>query len=153
VLSLTGVGTDCDNVEEQTQDTRSLLPLLIGHPCTDNDPTSETLHQYKSLSEGIFQFHSPIPAGTTIHYICANPQHISDMSACKLTEYKLLLTNMALWQLLLTDNESRSNPIRWDAYYRGVQDFVKLKLRLEFSLKADDHFYGHKETARAELDV
>lgn len=152
VLTLTGVGSDCDNVEEQTQDTRSLLPLLMIHPCVSDDE-KETLHQYTTKAEGIFQFHSPLPKGTLIHYLCALPQGISEMHECMLQEYKLLFTNFALWQLLLTDNESRSNPARWQAYYQGVQDFVQLKLRLEFSLRADDYIHGIKQTPKGELDV
>lgn len=153
VLSITGVGDDCDNVEGQTQDTRSLLPLLSMHPCVNDNVLDESLHQFKTLAEGIFQFHSPLPAGTLIHYICSMPQNVSEMDDCMLSEYKLLLTNFALWQLLLTDNESRSNQPRWEMYYRAVQEFVQLKLRLEFSLRADDYILGTKQTAKGELDV
>lgn len=152
VTTIVGVNSDCDNVTEQQAETMSLLPFLNVGACAEGEGEAAT-YTFKTLNPTTFQFSSPLPLGTKIFFMCARPPTIGDVDDCVLAEYEALIVPFTLWFLLLTDNESRSNPLRWEAYYKAVQDFVTLKLRIEFSLRAEDYIDGHKLSSRREIDV
>lgn len=149
VLSILGIGSTCDNVSEQEKNTNSLLPLLKTTCDSTSDNPSMDTYSYQFRGEGIVQFAEPVPANTLIHFICASPPaSADDIPDCILAEYQPLIVPFALWFILLTDNESRSNQPRWESYYAQVRDFVQLKLSLEFSLRASDYIDGRQIAER-----
>lgn len=154
VLRITGVGSDCDNVVERPAESKSLLGML-STSCTVPTPNDGSAERYtfETLAEGIVQFKEQLPVGTPIYYLCAGYDGIDNVSDSILAEYGPMLIAFALWWLLLTDNESRSNPDRWAAYYGQVQDFVTRKMQMEFSLRATDYQDGTQLTPRSTLDA
>ena len=141
-LKLISVGGDGDNVEVQTEETNDLLGLMSAG-CTDGNTSNSTVI-LRQLSSSVYSGKEVIPAGTPITLLCATPPNIGTVSNEVLTEYQILITSFALWWLLLTDNESRSNQPRWEAYYTAMKDFVEQKLLLEFSLQEDDYILGRR---------
>ena len=139
-ISILTIGDDCESVLEQTEETNSLMALM-GQTCAGDDtPTTFAVTQ---KSGTVYLSSSLVPAGTKIKLLCARPPSL-DTSPNILSEYQHLLVSFALWWILLTDNESRSNQPRWEAYYAEVQRFVETKLLLEFSLSEDDYKYGRR---------
>ena len=130
VLDIIGVGSLCDNTKEQAGDVNNLSSLLASE-CAVGEPT----YTYKFNTEGIAQFSSPLPEGTNVFYLCSSPTNMTDAIR---GEYQPLLTAFALWWLLLTDNESRSNLDRVDRYYRMITDFITLKLKIETDLRPEN---------------
>lgn len=141
-LSILSVGEGCDNVELATEDTNDLLALM-GSTCTDGN-TGNSKISLRQKSPSVYLSTVDIPAGTKINLLCATPPSVDAVSNDILTEYQPLISSFALWWLLLTDNESRSNQPRWEAYYEQVKWFVETKLLLEFSLQEDDYTLGRR---------
>lgn len=142
-LDILAIGDNCDNVVEETEEANSLLTMM-GNACatTAAEPNTYTI---KKVSDSVYTSKDVIPAGTKIILLCATPPNdISTVPNTILSEYQPLLVNFALWWLLLTDNESRSNQPRWEEYFKMVQWFVESKLLLEFSLSEDDYKYGRR---------
>ena len=142
-LSILSVGGGCNNVTEETEETNDLLSLMT-NPCASLSETAPS-YSVSKKSDTVYVSGSEIPKGTSITVLCAQaPDTNTEAADSILTEYKPLITAFACWWLLLTDNESRSNQARWQAYYQMVRDFVELKLLLEFSLNEDDYKYGRR---------
>lgn len=139
-LDILSVGDACDNVVLETDETNNLLGLLQTN-CTTSSTDQFTLTQ---KSATVYVSGSEIPKGTTISLLCAAPPNTDTVSNDTLAEYQPLITAFALWWLLLTDNESRSNQPRWEAYFEQVRWFVETKLLIEFSLSEDDYKYGRR---------
>lgn len=141
-LEILAIGDNCDNVVEETEETNALLSMMTT-PCVTSS-ASETYTIMKK-SDSVYVSKAEIPANTKISLLCAIPPNSIDAVPNNLlSEYQPLLVNFALWWLLLTDNESRSNQPRWEAYYQMIQWFVETKLLLEFSLSEDDYKYGRR---------
>lgn len=141
-------GKACTQVNEVTGDTNSLLSLLKTD-CSDKGSSDELSDNYEyeviNGSTCIVQFKEMIPKGTVIKYMCATPPEDADaVNDPSLREYRPLVSAFALWWLLLTDNESRSNLERVSFYYTMIRDFVETKLLLDFSLREDDYLYGRR---------
>ena len=143
VLSILGVGSDCDNVVERGNKTNNLMCFMKPLCVASSDTPEYGAYSFEFKGEGLIQFSEPIEKNTLIWFVCSTPPSSADsIPDCIFTEYKPLIVPFALWYLLLTDNESRSNPERWNAYYQQVRDFVTLKLRIEFSLRTDQFLDG-----------
>lgn len=141
VLEILGIGA-CLNVsiseDRSSNNLLTMLPVL----CTPDKANSWSLVR---LNDHLFISPVPIPANTLIRYLCAGmPDDINKVDECIFNEYNTLIVGFALWWLLLTDNESRTNLDRVDRYYQMVKDFVELKLLLEFSLNEDDYKFGRR---------
>ena len=143
VLDILGIG-ECNNVSfQENQNSNNLIPLL-GNRCgieVDSETQSYTIER---SGKGIFTSSSPIPAGVTITYVCAEKPSTDEVEQSLLDKHDTLITSFALWWLLLTDNESRTNLERVQLYYQMVKDYVELTLLLEFSLNEDDYKYGRR---------
>jgi len=142
VIDVVSVGVmGCANVDNDTLNGRSLLSLVEQLPCDRVCPDTPSfgVFSFQTLARGIFQFRETIPKNTKLTFICSNPpSSIDSLPSCLYAEYRPLLTSFALWWLLLTTNESRANLERVNMYYQQMQDFVTLKLKLEFSLVAEN---------------
>lgn len=150
VLKIISVGSSCNDLEERNSKHRDMMGLL-GTACFDPEHDADDVSSYQELTQGIFKLDKIVPEGTTINYICAKKPDINSVSSSLLSEYRNLIVPFALWYLLLTDNESRSNPLRWEAYYIQVKDFVTLKLRIEFSLRAEDYIDGERNYSNTDV--
>lgn len=142
-LEVLSVGEGCDNVTIESEQTNDLLGMLQPSCATiEGEPDNYVLTQ---KSGSVYTSADNIPAGTSVTILCASdPESIDALTSTMMNEYQPLLVNFALWWLLLTDNESRSNQPRWEAYFKMVQWFVETKLLLEFSLSEDDYKYGRR---------
>lgn len=142
VLDIFGIG-ECSNVSiQESPSTNNLLSMLCT-PCASTGFISS--YVLTRLTSNIFTSATPIPAGVAIRYLCAEkPDDCKEADDCILDEHATLITAFALWWLLLTDNESRTNLERAQLYYQTVKDYVELKLLLEFSLNEDDYKYGRR---------
>lgn len=141
-LEILSIGDNCDNVLVETDETNDLLGLLTS-PCVTTT-TEDTQYTLTQKSGTVYVSGSDIPKGSTISLLCAAPPNTATVSNDLLLEYQPLITAFALWWLLLTDNESRSNQPRWEAYFEQVKWFVETKLLIEFSLSEDDYRYGRR---------
>lgn len=138
VLDILGIG-GCNNVMMDEGSSNNLLSMLGSH-CVDKSP-EET--QYTIEKNGnVFTSSEAIPADVEITFICAELPDVLPESIA--SEHGTLITSFALWWLLLTDNESRTNLERAQLYYQTVKDYVELKLLLEFSLNEDDYKHGRR---------
>lgn len=143
-LSILNIG-DCSNVNEITGDVNSLSSLLSSECSNPSNDLTETFeYEVVNGSNCTIKFAEPVAKGTLISYMCATSPDESDLTNPALTQYHSLLISFALWLLLLTDSESKSNLDRADRYYAQVRDYVELKLLLEFSLREDDYFNGRR---------
>lgn len=143
VLDVLGIG-DCNNVVfQENQNTNNLMSLL-STSCVEVTNDVDSSYTIERSAKGIFTASSKIPADTVITYICAESPSTENIDESVLCEHSTLITSFALWWLLLTDNESRTNLERADRYYQMVKDYVELKLLLEFSLSEDDYRYGRR---------
>lgn len=141
VLEVLGIGA-CLNVsineDRSANNFLTMLPML----CAVDKAKSWSLVR---INNNTFASAQLIPADTLIRYLCAGlPDDIAKVEECIFNEYNTLIVGFALWWLLLTDNESRTNLERVDRYYQMVKDFVELKLLLEFSLNEDDYKFGRR---------
>lgn len=143
VLDVLQVGTQCNNAHViETSGQISLISLLTA---TCHATPTNPQYEFVNKGNGIYQVTPAIPKGTTITFLCSSLPSLSQIDDGLLTEYQPLLLNFALWFLLLTDNESRSNLDRAQLYYTAVKDFVETKLLIEFSLREDDYLYGRRK--------
>ena len=145
-LEILSIGDSCDNVTEETEEVNAFLSMM-NTPCVSggNSDSESTNYTVVKKSGSVYSAKAEIPANTKITLLCATaPSDIDAVPNNLLSEYQPLLVNFALWWLLLTDNESRSNQPRWEAYYQMIQWFVETKLLLEFSLSEDDYKYGRR---------
>lgn len=140
VIDVLGIG-DCHNVilDENKGGTNflTMLPTV----CTSGTASSWSLTR---LNDHLFVSSIKIPADTMITFLCAQKPKLEDVDQRIWDEYDSLLCAFALWWLLLTDNESRSNIERANLYYQMVKDYVEIKLLLEFSLNEDDYKFGRR---------
>lgn len=151
LTSIISVGSGCNNAR-QRDDGAYNMKQMLQLPCDFSKPENQQLWYYRVLSPKVIQFEQTVPANTVIHFMCASYNGVDALPEHMIIEHGTLLTSFSLWWLLLTDNESRSNPERWQSYYQSVRDYVTLKLNVEFSLRAEDYINGQKLTNRAELD-
>ena len=136
VIDLLAVNGSCDNIRKKDIKTNNLTPLLKTKCNTPKGESFET-YNYQFVADGIIQFEKPLPSETPITYLCAASTGVDNMTPFLIGEYSPLLMNYALWWVLLTDNDSRSNQPRWESYFIALREFVTLKMQLEFSLKDD----------------
>lgn len=143
-LSVVDVG-DCSNVNEITGDVNSLSSLLSSE-CSDSNDTILSTYEYEVVngSDCTVKFAEPVKKGVIISYMCASHPDATDLDNSSLVQYHSILISFALWLLMLTDSESKSNLDRAGMYYRQIQDYVELKLLLDFSLREDDYFNGRR---------
>ena len=141
ILRIVGVNGDCGNAYEAEKKKKSLSSLLKPR-CVRQSHSEFESFPYETLSEGIFSFRKPLKKGSIVTFLCAAYTDINNVDDSFINEYRSFLINFALWQMLLTDNESRSNPARWASYYQGATQFIALKFRTEFDL-LEDQAYSH----------
>ena len=141
VLRIIGVNGGCGNAYEADKKKKSLASLLKPR-CVRQSHSDFDSFPYETLAEGIFSFQNTLRKGSTVTFLCASYIDINNVEDSFINEYKSFLINFALWQLLLTDNESRSNPLRWASYYQAATQFIALKFRTEFDL-LEDQAYSH----------
>lgn len=144
VVDLLSVGDDCDNVNIEREETNDLLALL-SPSCPSSTEDEKQQFTLKRKTGSIYVSGSEIPANTKITVLCASSPDVATVSNEILLEFQPLISSLALWWLLLTDNESRSNEARWKDYYIMAKDFVETKLLLEFSLQEDDYNFGRRK--------
>lgn len=153
VLKLLGVNGSCDNIITRDPESMDLLPLLT-RMCDVmiDDSLDFGKYEVQLISEGVFQFKTPLPEGTIIQYLCAVFEDIYNTPDIIFNEYRPLFVSMSCWLLLLTDNESRSNMERVPHYYAQVSDFLQTKLQIDFSLWATDYKDGIQLTPQSIKD-
>ena len=147
VIDIVRIGnTQCDNVTEQPiEEINNLLPLLNTSCVPEQDPEDKQ-HTIREISDTTYLSDSLISKGTPIDFVCSQPpESLEGVPQSVQAEYRPLIVNFALWQLLLTDNESRTNQPRWDAYFNALRLFVETKMLMEFSLKEDDYLLGRRK--------
>ena len=143
VLEVIRVGHEqCDNTTIQsTTETNNLLTML-DTSCIAPTTTEDKQYTLRQLANDKYIADSIIPEDTPIDFLCTSPTE--ELPAAFIREYSSIIKNYALWQLLLTDNESRTNQPRWESYFNALKMFVEMKLLLEFSLKEDDYYLGRR---------
>lgn len=136
----------CDNTTKQSaEETNNLLPLLNSKCIPEQNPEDKQ-YSVRELSDNLYLSDSLIPEDTPIDFVCSqSPGSLEDVPGSVQSEYRPLIINFALWQLLLIDNESRTNQPRWEAYFNALKLFVETKLLMEFSLKEDDYLLGRRK--------
>lgn len=147
VIAVTIEGDKCVDIEEDDEDSNDLNDLLATSCVIDvGTETDDITWKRIDGTDCIIRFSQPLPAGTSIRYLCsAPPDGLDDFSEQMLCEYGSLIADYALWWLFRTDSESRSNLSRASLHFEGVKQFVETKLLLEFSLSEDDYNHGRRK--------
>jgi len=141
VKGLFSVGSGCDNLYVVDDDKYDLMSIISSRCNASLDEIEDNKYGYRQLSKGIYQFNRRVEAGQKVYYTCSKFFKVEGATSEFLSKHRAILIPYALWLILLTDNESRSNLDRSQLYYKQVETYLQTRFSIDKSLVEREYYH------------